>query len=117
VAAALVVDTVIPVAVVDSAAEVPAVGCGSSSCCAVAAEMATDSSAADVAVIMAVAAVDLTTPACGSFSCCAAAVDLVPITVAADAVTPVAVVIPAGAKSESGVSSQGPVLCPGCQIF
>ena len=116
-AAALVVDAVIPVAVVDSAAEVPAAGCGSSFCCAAVAETATDSSAAAVAVTMAVDAADLTTPACGSFSCCAAAADLVPTTVDADAVTPVAVVIPAGAKSESGVSSQGPVLCPGCQIF
>ena len=53
----------------------------------------------------------------GSFSCCAAAADLVPTTVVADAITPVAVAIPADAKSESGVSSQGPLLCPGCQIF
>ncbi|MFR5355372.1 MAG: hypothetical protein ACLTI1_04305 [Clostridia bacterium] len=42
---------------------------------------------------------------------------LVPTTVVADAITPVAVAIPADAKSESGVSSQGPLLCPGCQIF
>ena len=74
-----------------------------------------ESSAA--AVTMAAVAAAMTTAVCGSFSCCAAAADLVPTTVDADAVTPVAVVIPAGAKSESGVSSQGPLLCPGCQIF
>ena len=113
-AAAPVVDAVIPVAVVDLAAEVPAAGCGSSSFFAVAAEMATDSSAADVDAIMAVAVADLTTPACGSFSCCAAAVDSVPITVAADAAIPAAVVIPAGANLKT--RQQSGSLCPGCQF-
>ena len=110
-AAALAADAVIPVDAVDLAV-VPAAGSGSSFFCAAVVETATDSwetTAVDV--------VDLTTPACGSFSCCAAAADLVPTTVVADAITPVAVAIPADAKSESGVSSQGPLLCPGCQIF
>ena len=110
-AAAPVVDAVIPVAVVDLAV-IPAAGCGSSFCCAVAAEMATDSSAADADAIMAVAVADLTTPACGSFSCCAAAVDSVPITVAA--AIPAAVVIPAGANLKT--RQQSGSLCPGCQF-
>ena len=70
--------------------------------------------------VIPVDAVDLAVvPAAGSGSSffCAAAADLVPTTVVADAITPVAVAIPADAKSESGVSSQGPLLCPGCQIF
>ena len=78
--------------------------------------MEMESSAAP-AVTMAAVAAAMTTAVCGSFSCCAAAADLVPTTVVADAITPVAVAIPADAKSESGVSSQGPLLCPGCQIF
>ena len=110
-AAALAADAVIPVDAVDLAV-VPAAGSGSSFFCAAVVETATDS-----CVTMAADVVDLTTPACGSFSCCAAAADLVPTTVVADAITPVAVAIPADAKSESGVSSQGPLLCPGCQIF
>ena len=112
-AAALAADAVIPVDAVDLAV-VPAAGSGSSFFCAAVVETATDSW---VDVTMAADVVDLTTPACGSFSCCAAAADLVPTTVVADAITPVAVAIPADAKSESGVSSQGPLLCPGCQIF
>ena len=108
-AAAPVVDAVIPVAVVDLAV-IPAVGCGSSSCFAVAAEMATDSSAADADATTAVA--DLTIPVCGSFSCCAAAVDLVPITAAA--AIPAAVVIPAGANLKT--RQQSGSLCPGCQF-
>ena len=101
-------------------------GCGCSNSCgcsgfggsAAVVETATDSlETTAVDVTMAADVVDLTTPACGSFSCCAAAADLVPTTVVADAITPVAVAIPADAKSESGVSSQGPLLCPGCQIF
>lgn len=111
-AAAPVVDAVIPVAVVDLAAVIPAVGCGSSFCCAVAAEMATDSSAADADATTAVA--DLTIPVCGSFSFCAAAVDSVPITVAADAAIPAAVVIPAGANLKT--RQQSGSLCPGCQF-
>ena len=92
--------------------------CGSSFFCAAVVETATDSwETTAVDVTMAADVVDLTTPACGSLSCCAAAADLVPTTVVADAITPVAVAIPADAKSESGVSSQGPLLCPGCQIF
>ena len=113
-AATLAADAVIPVDAVDLAV-VPAAGSGSSFFCAAVVETATDSletTAVDVTM-----AADLTTPACGSFSCCAAAADLVPTTVVADAITPVAVAIPADAKSESGVSSQGPLLCPGCQIF
>ena len=95
-----------------------AAGSGSSFFCAAVVETATDSlETTAVDVTMAADVVDLTTPACGSFSCCAAAADLVPTTVVADAITPVAVAIPADAKSESGVSSQGPLLCPGCQIF
>ena len=91
---------------------------GSSFFCAAVVETATDSwETTAVDVTMAADVVDLTTPACGSFSCCAAAADLVPTTVVADAITPVAVATPADAKSESGVSSQGPLLCPGCQIF
>ena len=116
-AATLAADAVIPVDAVDLAV-VPAAGSGSSFFCAAVAETATVSlETTAVDVTMAADVVDPTTPACGSFSCCAAAADLVPTTVDADAVTPVAVVIPAGAKSESGVSSQGPLLCPGCQIF
>ncbi len=119
-AATLAADAVIPVDAVDLAV-VPAAGSGSSFFCAAVVETATDSTTAaqkkDVDVTMAADVVDLTTPACGSFSCCAAAADLVPTTVVADAITPVAVAIPADAKSESGVSSQGPLLCPGCQIF
>ena len=116
-AAALAADAVIPVDAVDLAV-VPAAGSGSSFFCAAVVETATDSwETTAVDVTMAADVVDLTTPACGSFSCCAAAADLVPTPVVADAITPVAVAIPADAKSESGVSSQGPLLCPGCQIF
>ena len=106
-AATLAADAVIPVDAVDLAV-VPAAGSGSSFFCAAVVETATDSwETTAVDVTMAADVVDLTTPACGSFSCCAAA----------DAITPVAMAIPADAKSESGVSSQGPLLCPGCQIF
>lgn len=105
--AAPVVDAVIPVAVVDSAVEVPAAGCGSSFCCAVAAEMATDSWAADVDAIMAVAAADLTIPACGSFSCCAAAVASVLTAADADVAIPAVVVIPVAASSSF----------PGCRMI
>ena len=95
-----------------------ATGSGSSFFCAAVVETATDSwETTAVDVTMDADVVDLTTPACGLFSCCASAADLVPPTVVADAITPVAVAIPADAKSESGVSSQGPLLCPGCQIF
>ena len=96
-AAALAADAVIPVDAVDLAV-VPAAGSGSSFFCAAVVETATDS--------WETTAVDVTMAA-----------DLVPTTVVADAITPVAVAIPADAKSESGVSSQGPLLCPGCQIF
>ena len=99
-AAALAADAVIPVDAVDLAV-VPAAGSGSSFFCAAVVETATDS--------WETTAVDVTMAA--------AAADLVPTTVVADAITPVAVAIPADAKSESGVSSQGPLLCPGCQIF
>ena len=139
-AAALAADAVIPVDAVDLAV-VPAAGSGSSFFCAAVVETATDSwETTAVDVTMAADVVDLTTPAhhkiecnskggtlpcvtvtalgsSSSLSCCAAAADLVPTTVVADAITPVAVAIPADAKSESGVSSQGPLLCPGCQIF
>ena len=104
-AATLAADAVIPVDAVDLAV-VPAAGSGSSFFCAAVVETATDSlETTAVDVTMAADVVDLTTPACGSFSCCAAAADLVPTTVVADAITPVAVAIPADAKSESGTSS------------